>query len=343
MFSKKKKKDSDTVPDMPKLDLALTLSIAAMFAFITKSFVQHEDSSVILEFGISLGVTFILIFLCKATLKPVGHVLSTAESLKKPRNIRKFSDQGWQLVVHAAMTWYEYRLLQANGWRWWSEPASLWNNSWQSEKDGVVGDTTGSCPSELRLLYIAQMGIWFVTAFSHKFIEAKHKDYFVMYGHHVATLGLVSISYLNGWEPIGLVVLFIHDSSDIVVDVLKMVNYLGLDADSGLFLAEGVFVLNLVTWAATRLWLYPSIAVRNAFYSIGSYPVVDNSMPRTACRAFLCVLYLMHCWWYYLFLRIAWKLIRGNTGHDAGRDYEGSSDSEGDSGTQVKTNGKKDS
>ena len=25
----------------------------------------------------------------------------------------------------------------------------------------------------------------------------------VMYGHHVATLGLVSLSYFNGWQPIG--------------------------------------------------------------------------------------------------------------------------------------------
>lgn len=97
-----------------------------------------------------------------------------------------------------------------------------------------------------------------------------------MYGHHVATLGLVSLSYFNGWQPIGttlavascsmlivvapeeaafatesiamsagLSTLFLHDSSDIIVDAqlgsqgaqsatlcrvvvlrLKMVNYL---------------------------------------------------------------------------------------------------------------------
>ena len=30
----------------------------------------------------------------------------------------------------------------------------------------------------------------------------------VMYGHHVATLGLVSLSYFNAWQPIGPAVIY---------------------------------------------------------------------------------------------------------------------------------------
>merc|ERR1712176_325185 len=155
------------------------------------------------------------------------------------------------------------------------------------------------CLPELRRLYVAQLSIWFVTAFSHKFIEAKHKDYFVMYGHHVATLGLVAFSYFNAWTPIGAMVLFIHDSSDIMVDLLKMVNYAGLDGDSGLFLAEGFFVANLFSWVYLRMWIFPTLVIKNTFYGWGSYPLqLPLLHPGVLCRCLLIVLFLMHCWWY---------------------------------------------
>lgn len=323
LFGNSKKKDSDAVPNLPALDRFLTLATLALFVGALWLLGQSGGTSALIEFGISLVTTSVLIFVCKMGLQPLGRCMSTQASLEKPRNIRKFADQGWQLAVHAAMTWYELRLLQANGWKWWTEPETLWKMDWQ-----VAGDP---CPLELRRLYIAQMGIWFVTAFSHKFVEAKHKDYFVMYGHHVATLGLVALSYGNAWTPIGALVLFIHDSSDIVVDLLKMVNYAGLDGDSGLFLAEAFFVANLISWAALRLWIYPSLVIKNTFYAWGSYPLqLPMLHPGVLCRCLLIVLFLMHCWWYCLFLRILYKLLAGSSGHEAGREeYEGgSSDSE---------------
>jgi len=40
------------------------------------------------------------------------------------------------------------------------------------------------------------------------------------------------------------------------------------------------------------------------------------------------VLFCMHCYWYYLFMRILYKLLAGVKSHEAGRDYEGDSESE---------------
>ena len=93
--------------------------------------------------------------------------------------------------------------------------------------------TARAPPALLRRMYIAQLAVWFYTAFSHKFIEAKHKDYFVMYSHHVATICLVALSYSAGWTKIGLIVLLLHDSSDVVGDLLKMFNYMGARPSRG--------------------------------------------------------------------------------------------------------------
>ena len=37
-------------------------------------------------------------------------------------------------------------------------------------------------------------------------------------------------------------------------------------------------------------------------------------------------LLVMHVYWYYAFLRLLMKLVSGQSGHEAGRDYEGQSD-----------------
>lgn len=328
LFGNKKKVDSKTVPDLPKVDLALTLACLTLFVCDTALFARNEGPHVVAELVVYMIITAVAIMGCRAGAKRLGLLVGTKEALEAPRNLRKFGDQSWQLVVHVLMTFYEVLLLQRNGWRWWHDTRTLWTEPWQA---------SGQCPADLRSLYIAQLAIWFVTAFSHKFVEAKHNDYFVMYGHHVATLGLVSLSYFNGWQPIGLSTLVVHDGSDIIVDLLKMVNYLGYDAKSGTFLAEIFFALNLVTWFLCRMYFFITRVIRSTlpkdFFAPGwgdydiPAPLVS---PQNACRLLLLVLSLMHLYWYFLFIRILVRLIRGSAGHEAGREYEGSSDSEPD-------------
>ena len=122
--------------------------------------------------------------------------------------------------------------------------------------------------------------------------------------------------------------LLLHDSSDVVGDLVKMANYMGLDEKSGLYLTEVLFVLNLGTWAWLRLWEFPRRAVYSA---VVEFPQGDQGAAPAGrvCGVLLCVLFCMHVWWYYLFLRIAYRLLSAENAHDAGREeYEGSSDSE---------------
>lgn len=54
--------------------------------------------------------------------------------------------------------------------------------------------------SELeQIFYICQLSIWIVTCYSHRFVEERHKDYYVMYTHHIATIGLVTASWMCGF------------------------------------------------------------------------------------------------------------------------------------------------
>lgn len=156
-----------------------------------------------------------------------------------------------------------------------------------------------------------------------------------MYGHHVVTLMLLVTSYANEFYGIGLMILLVHDSSDIPTDMLKMCNYLGFSDMPYFFITEGWFVVNLLIWFATRLVYYPTL--------IRSTLLVDNRFwAGDVDRAFfeqynplifhggfvlLCVLLMMHWWWFFLFLRILKKLLAGTDTHQVGQEeYESSSD-----------------
>jgi hypothetical protein len=95
-------------------------------------------------------------------------------------------------------------------------------------KDAQAMNNGRPITMSLKLFYLAQLGVWIYMAFSHRFIELRHKDYHVMFTHHVVTHALVLGSYMSGYLRIGVFVLLIHDVSDVPLDLLKMTNYMGL-------------------------------------------------------------------------------------------------------------------
>ena len=110
--------------------------------------------------------------------------------------------------------------------------------------------------SLLQFFYFLQLAIWIYTALNHIW-DPKRNDYYVMYAHHIVTIGLVSVSAFFGYYRIGLVVLAVHDSSDIFLDVLKLANYLKLEGMQFLFITEISFVSMTITWVAFRMYYYP--------------------------------------------------------------------------------------
>lgn len=229
-------------------------------------------------------------------------------------NAGKAREQWWQLVVHITMSILGYKC-----WGFVSDTMTMWDPEPRPEIDHSIEQ-----------LYIAQAAIWFVTAFRHRFAAPIGADYRLMYTHHVITLFLVVGSYYLG-EPetyhvgsrrIGGLILFIHDSSDVVIDLLRLAHYLDLDSKSGLYLSEIFFVTNLGTWAYLRLYCFSTVVVYSAWVESPRHPLRDSI--NVGLTALVC----MHVYWYFLFLKILVKLISSEDAKDAGRTYEGDSDDE---------------
>ncbi|KAF1335482.1 Longevity-assurance protein, partial [Globisporangium splendens] len=214
---------------------------------------------------------------------------------------------------------------------WWQDTTTLWNQ----------GSDTGVFPEQkflTKLLYITQLAIWIYTAFSCKFLEEIRKDYFVMMSHHVVTIALVTWSYVVGFLPVGVIVLLLHDLSDVPLDMLKMANYLKLEGLRGLFVSELMFVVLLVDWSYFRIYLYPTkllytamIENREASMTMEDAHDFTNLFPYPGppswllFNVLLSTLYCLHIWWGFLIVRLAVGAITKGT-HETGKDeYEGTS------------------
>lgn len=131
---------------------------------------------------------------------------------------------------------------------WWDQPNTCWEPHFEEQQHAPL----------LVYFYLLQLAIWTATAIHHRFFDDRKKDYVVMYVHHLATLFMVMTSYSAGYLRIGLLVLYVHDISDIFIDLLKLANLVNFSGPSCFFVTEIIFIATLISWVYWRLFLFPS-------------------------------------------------------------------------------------
>ena len=131
---------------MPALDHFLTFGTG--FLFICWIYHLTMEGG-LAEFAGWTLATVAAIQSSKALWQFVGPMIGMPEAVSKQRNLRKFGDQGWQLVVHSAMTAMELYILQKNDFKFWVETPTIWTDP--------VDPLT-------RRFYKMQLAIWFFTA-----------------------------------------------------------------------------------------------------------------------------------------------------------------------------------
>ncbi|RLN99780.1 hypothetical protein DYB28_004004, partial [Aphanomyces astaci] len=176
--------------------------------------------------------------------------------------------------------------------------------------------------------------IWLYTAFSCKFLEEVRKDYLVMMAHHVVTIALVTLSFVMNYLPIGVLVLLLHDASDVPLDLLKMANYLKLEARQGFYITEVLFAIMLSVWLYCRVYMFPTKIIRSSMWESRVACAVpletwDFTISWLGFNLMLLALYALHIWWTFLLLRLLYNALSNSGIHTAAEvEYEGGSDSD---------------
>lgn len=226
---------------------------------------------------------------------------------------RKVMDQTWQLVIHCTMTACAFYLMKDT--TWFTDPASTFEPCPSRFRDGEL-----TRPMALDAYYVLQLAIWMWTAFSCKWLESRRKDYVEMMLHHIVTIMLVLASLLYKEHPMGMLVLIVHDSSDVFLDVMKLANYFKLENAHGYFITEFCFFMNtFVSWPLLRLYYFPKYVIwEGVMVGYGSNcgegeTVYDRCYSvNGSCfggSMLLCVLAVLHVWWFFLMMRIFYKMV----------------------------------
>jgi len=320
----------------------LTLTVLYFLVVTWVLFIFKSDAPALLLLIACIFATYVGIKIVEWFFRMVGSKISSTclmkapfnDPLRKRKSMKKWCDQSWQLAFHSFFVLFALYILITNEEEsWWSDTKSCWlpHPSVQPLRDA------------LKYFYITQLASYLFLGFSHRFWEERRSDYVIMFCHHIATAILVAGSYSNGYHRVGLLILLIHDSSDVPVDLLKMMNYLKLEGTAGLFLTEGMFAIMMLSWLVVRLIIFPYKLIYSTLHEshllAGRSPYARNGefwldlfppgMPFwLVANICLSVLYVCHVIWFRMFARILWKIMTLGPHATGQQEHEGYSSSD---------------
>ena len=142
-------------------------------------------------------------------------------------------------------------------------------------------------------------------------------DFREMFIHHVFTNLLIFGSSIFRLSYGGSMVFLIHDISDIPVDLSKLANFLKWKTTTTI-----CFLVMCITWVVTRLFLLPCMVWRSMIYEAwllcadGYIPPINYNMYQPLFVFGLGFLILLHFFWFTMFIRMGYVLIRKGEAHD---------------------------
>jgi len=344
-MSKSTKKVHSNAVVSPVTDAILTGIFFLLIGYSCMTFYNYSEDHIDLYFffaccaGVFCAIKITEFFCAKVMRDIISAKFLIAgpepHPLGNPASYTKFIATSWQLVIHMSMTLLETYI--------------LWDETWLSHPYTSFIPVIYRAKDSLRFFYILQVSIWIMTCISHRFNSDAHahKDYVLMYVHHLATIALVSLSFAHDQTRVGLVVLFLHDCSDIGIDILKLSNYLLLEGPSAFFLTEAAYALTMSTWFYFRLWYFPiHVIYKGTLWGLGyigaevlsvggDLPPIftlpygsdiykSTFMVGTVCSVLLILLFIMHIWWFVLLGKILFRILKNEDKRKiAHEEYEG--------------------
>lgn len=239
------------------------------------------------------------------------------------KRLSKFKDQWWQLFLHTVSTTLEIMSLSNNPWL--TDTKTLWT---PCPTDQTIDPIT-------RHAYLFVLAGYIFTGYQHRFTMVPKKDYYVMFGHHIATVSLILGSFLTKAHRVGLVIMFLHDASDVVTDLTQIFNHSNMEGGEYYYVTEIFFVVMYVSWIYTRLYVLPFKIIKSVVTEGHSlcalqhpgepwlYPKCEGIPFFTAGVPLLCILVCMHAYWIYLFTLIFIKVLTAANSTSKGEVYEG--------------------
>ncbi|KAI8900252.1 TLC domain-containing protein [Globomyces pollinis-pini] len=145
------------------------------------------------------------------------------------------------------------------------------------------------------------------------------RDILALVVHHAVTITLIWLAYTQSFQRSGTIVAVLHDISDPIMEFAKIILYAGYNK-----LADAIFALFALSFIVTRNFIFPYTLVEMEKYC--RWP--DNSyIPTNNILIFMQGLFLtlelLHIYWGYLIVQMAFKAYADNGVSDDIRNVDG--------------------
>lgn len=201
--------------------------------------------------------------------------------------LKKATETCWRFVFYFCMLSYGSYVLFRKDW-------FLDNSKWI--KDFIE---THEFSWDMKCYYIVELSLYISLLIS-QFFDIKRKDFYQLFVHHVTTVALLLISYIESTYRFGLVILYLHDMADVWLEAAKLANYAKTQK-----LCDILFAIFAVVFFFTRLVYFPVYVAYGYFYYNTYHHGIIHKTLVTLCY----VLLLLHCYWGWLIGKMAYNLI----------------------------------
>ncbi|KAJ8277355.1 hypothetical protein GJAV_G00074290 [Gymnothorax javanicus] len=221
----------------------------------------------------------------------------------QPKDTAKMPESAWKLLFYT-MSWsYSTYLLFFTQYSFFYDPPSVFYD-WKS---GM------SVPTDIAIAYLIQGSFYGHSIYATIYMDAWRKDSAVMVVHHIITLALITFSYAFRYHNIGILVLFLHDINDILLEFTKLNVYFktrgGVYHMLNDYLSDLGSVSFSITWFWFRLYWFPlKVLYASCISSVDSVPNIPFYF---FFNFLLFALLLMNIYWFLYIMLFVMKVLTG--------------------------------
>jgi hypothetical protein len=246
---------------------------------------------------------FALFFFCARAICKKFVFVQTAKALgvKGHSKIGKFGYQFWLLIAYSSSTIYGI---------WACKDQDFWGWPIDSKASIALWYPTERLPAfaptaTLWFYYWWGTGFYLSELFA-IFVEPKRSDFVEYFAHHVTTLLLLTFSTAFSFMRIGVMILLLHDITDIFLCAAKLLHYAHKE-----FLTNVFFVIFVVSFAYLRLYCFPFLWYSSMFQGPNVRSVSYGYYP---CVYLMLVLQVLHVYWFALVVKMVVRILTGIRG-----------------------------
>ncbi|TGJ80550.1 hypothetical protein E0Z10_g8230 [Xylaria hypoxylon] len=193
---------------------------------VTRDDVYFVGFCVVLFSGIRAG-------LMKYVLAPFARFWG----LSNKKCITRFSEQGWMFMYNAVFWSLGMRMYLTSAYALNME--ELWTEWPRREMEGLM-----------KGYILAQLAYWTQQVLVVN-LEARRQDYWQMIAHHCATIILITTAYAYHYTRVSNLILVLMDIIELIFPLAKCLKYLGFTT-----ICDVIFGIFMVTWLITRHVFY---------------------------------------------------------------------------------------